>query len=48
MRWNGYGAAWIYTCTHAVTSMQLQNTPCMAQVAGRPPMQSWPAQLRGT
>ena len=37
-----------YTCTHAVTSMQLQIPPCMAQVAGHPRMQSWPAQMRGT
>ena len=31
-----------YTCTHAVTSLQLQNT-----LAGHPRMQSDQAQLRG-
>ena len=28
------------------TPMQLQITPCTAQVAGHPRMQSWPAQMR--
>ena len=37
-----------YTCTHAVTSIQLQITPCTAQVAGHPRMQSHPAELRET
>ena len=35
-----------YTCTHAVTSIQLQNTPCTAQIAGHRCMQTWPAKLR--
>ena len=36
-----------YTCTHAVTPMQLQITPCTAQVAGHTSDKSHPAQLRG-
>ena len=36
-----------YTCTHAVTSMQLQIPPCTAQVAGHTSDKSWPAELRG-
>ena len=34
-----------YTCTHAATSIQLQTTPCTAQLAGHRRMQSWPATL---
>ena len=38
----------VYTCTHAVTTMQLQITPCSAQVAGHTSDKTDQAQLRET
>ena len=35
-----------YTCTRAVTAMQLQIPPCTAQVARHTSDKSWPAKLR--
>ena len=37
-----------YTCTHAVTPMQIQITPCTAQVAGHTSDKIDPAKLRET
>ena len=42
----GYPYQTSYTCNHAVTPMQLQTTPCTAQVAGHTSSKSDPAKLR--